>query len=253
MALTIEQHLTPYNFSDRPAGGRKIEYIVIHYFGSLGTAKAVANYFASAYRGASAHYCLDEGNTVYQCVLEEDVAWHCGTSGTYYHPDCRNSNSIGIKDRPKKLEPSTATDATKRDWYFTEEIIENLVEFTAALMRKYDIPPERVVRHYDVTHKWCPRPFMGDDINQFYGESGNAMWEKFKERIEEETQMRFNTMEQIEEKASYAQDTVRKLIAMGAIRGSGKVDANGDPADMDLSKDMLRVLVINDRAGVYGE
>ena len=253
MALTIEQHLTPYNFSDRPAGGRKIEYIVIHYFGSLGTAKAVANYFASAYRGASAHYCLDEGSTVYQCVLEEDVAWHCGTSGTYYHPDCRNSNSIGIEVRPYKLDPSTATDATKRDWYFTEEIIENLVEFTAALMRKYDIPPERVVRHYDVTHKWCPRPFMGDDINQFYGESGNTMWEKFKERIEEETQMRFNTMEQIEEKASYALPTVQKLVSLGYLQGGGKKDAEGNPADMDLSKDMLRVLVINDRAGVYGE
>ena len=32
-----------------------------------------------------------------------------------------------------------------------------------------------------------------------------------------------------------------------------KKDAEGNPADMDLSKDMLRVLVINDRAGVYGE
>lgn len=100
MGLTIEKLLTTYNFSDRPAGSRKIEYIVIHYYGSLGTAKAVANYFASAYRGASAHYCVDDGDTAYQCVEDEDVAWHCGTSGTYYHPSCRNSNSIGIEVRP---------------------------------------------------------------------------------------------------------------------------------------------------------
>lgn len=40
---------------------------------------------------------------------------------------------------------------------------------------------------------------------------------------------------------------------MGYLQGGGKKDAEGNPADMDLSKDMLRVLVINDRAGVYGE
>ena len=251
LGLTIEKLLTTYNFSDRPAGSREIEYIVIHYFGSLGTAKAVANYFANAYRGASAHYCVDDGDTAYQCVEDEDVAWHCGTSGTYYHPSCRNSNSIGIEVRPYKLDPSTASSASARDWYFTEQTVENLVELTVSLMRKHNIPSERVIRHYDVTHKWCPRPWMGDDINLYYGESGNAQWEKFKERIEEETQMRYNTMKEIEEGADYALPTVQKLVSLGYLQGSGKKDEDGYPADMNLSKDMLRILVINDRAGLY--
>lgn len=253
MALKIEKKLTPYNFSDRPAGSRKIEYIVIHYFGSLGTAEAVADYFAGAYRGASAHYCVDDGDTAYQCVEDEDVSWHCGTTGTYYHPYCRNSNSIGIEVRPYKLDPSTASNASARDWYFTERTVENLVELTIHLMRKYNIPPERVIRHYDVTHKWCPRPWMGDDTNLYYGESGNARWEAFKERIEEETQMRYNTMKEIAAGVSYALPTVQKLIALGHLQGGGKKDEDGYPADMDLSKDMLRMLVINDRAGLYGE
>ena len=47
------------------------------------------------------------------------------------------------------------------------------------------IPPENVVRHYDVTGKWCPRPFMGDDINEYYGTSGNEQWAKFKARLSE--------------------------------------------------------------------
>ena len=68
--LTVEKRIISRNFT-RAGAGRKIEYIVIHYFGSLGTAAAVANYFAGADRQASAHYCLDEGNIVYQCV--EDV------------------------------------------------------------------------------------------------------------------------------------------------------------------------------------
>lgn len=57
-------------------------------------------------------------------------------------------------------------------------------------------------------------------------------------------------MDEIKKEFPYAEDTVRKLIAMGAIRGSGKVDANGDPADMDLSRDMLRMMVFNDRAAL---
>ena len=49
-------------------------------------------------------------------------------------------------------------------------------------------------------------------------------------------------------------DTMRdKLVAMGYLTGSsGKVDDQGRPADLDLSRDMLRILVICDRAGVFG-
>lgn len=59
----------------------------------------------------------------------------------------------------------------------------NLVEFTRALMEKYNIPAENVVRHYDVTGKWCPRPWMGDDMNAYYGTSGNEQWARFKARL----------------------------------------------------------------------
>lgn len=182
MSLTVEKRIISRNFT-RGRSGNKVEYIVIHYFGSLGTAKAVANYFAGADRQASAHYCLDEGNVVYQCVEDTDTAWHCGTSGAYTHPKCRNRNSIGIEVRPYKLDPYTAASAMVRDWYFTPEVVDNLVKFTRYLMEKYGIPPENVVRHYDVTGKWCPRPFMGDDINEYYGTSGNEQWAKFKARL----------------------------------------------------------------------
>ena len=33
------------------------------------------------------------------------------------------------------------------------------------------------------TGKWCPRPWMGDDTNTYYGTSGNEQWKKFKERL----------------------------------------------------------------------
>ena len=70
-----------------------------------------------------------------------------------------------------------------RDWYFTDAIVDNLGAFTRSLMQKYGIPAENVVRHYDVTGKWCPRPWMGDDTNEYYGTSGNEQWAKFKARL----------------------------------------------------------------------
>lgn len=182
MNLIIKKKLTPFNFSDRN-NIRRIKYIVIHYFGSLGSAEAVATYFAKAYRGASAHYCLDEGPIVWQSVEDEDIAWHCGTSGSYFHAECRNTNSIGIEVRPYKIDEDRSNFAGDSDWYFTEEIINNLVTFTRYLMRKYNVPANCVIRHYDVTHKYCPRPFMGDDINIYHEVSGNTMWHQFKTQL----------------------------------------------------------------------
>ena len=75
------------------------KYIVIHYFGALGTAKGVSEYFKTPGIQASAHYALDEGDTIYRCVRDKDIAWHCGAN-KYKHPECRNSNSIGIEARP---------------------------------------------------------------------------------------------------------------------------------------------------------
>lgn len=122
-------------------------------------------------------------DSVYQCVEDNNIAWHCGTSGAYVHPRCRNENSIGIEVRPYKLDKSTARSAAPADWYFPPEIVDNLVVFTQMLMQKYNVPLENVVRHYDVTGKWCPRPWMGDDTNTYYGTSGNEQWKKFKERL----------------------------------------------------------------------
>ncbi|MBQ9459593.1 MAG: CHAP domain-containing protein [Oscillospiraceae bacterium] len=64
---------------------------------------------------------------------------------------------------------------------------------------------------------------------------------------------RYNTMREISDACPWAAETVAKLIEHNAIRGGGVRDEQGRPADMDLSRDMLRLLVINDRAGAHGE
>ena len=51
---------------------------------------------------------------------------------------------------------------------------------------------------------------------------------------------RYNTPEELPE---WAKQTVQKLVMRGALSGNGQ--------GLDLSLDMIRMLVINDRAGVY--
>ncbi|MBR4973071.1 MAG: N-acetylmuramoyl-L-alanine amidase [Clostridia bacterium] len=151
--------------------GRKssIKYIVIHYVGASGSALNNVQYYGdTANIGASAHYYVGhvkENGAVYQSVEDKDCAWHCGApNGVYYH-ECRNDSSIGIEICCHKDKNGT--------WYFDDVTIDKAVELTRFLMNKYGIAKENVIRHYDVTHKTCPAPFV---LN-------NAAWESFKERI----------------------------------------------------------------------
>ena len=59
-----------------------IDVLVIHTMESPekpDTAESVANWFSgSTAPQASAHYCID-GNSIVQCVHDDDVAWHAAT------------------------------------------------------------------------------------------------------------------------------------------------------------------------------
>lgn len=170
--ITINKLLTPYNFNDYNNVGR-IKYIVIHYVGALGGAKANCQYYASQYVGASAHYYVGFDGEYWQSVEDEDIAWHCGAS-SYVHPECRNSNSIGIEMCVRKKSHSTLN-ATDKDWYFEDATVKAAVKLTKMLMKKYNVPADHVIRHYDVTGKICPNPYV---YNLF-----ESTWDKFKMAI----------------------------------------------------------------------
>ena len=151
---------------------KKIEYIVIHYTANNGdTAKGNCNYFNSPNRNASAHYFVDE-NEIWQSVEDSDTAWHCGTNGKYYHSKCRNDNAIGIELCSER--------DSKGMYYFNQETINNAIELTKMLMKKYNIPIENVIRHYDVTRKVCPGPFVNN----------NVAWNNFKNSLKENDYMK---------------------------------------------------------------
>lgn len=156
-------------------GGRTIQYIVLHYTANNGdTARGNCNYFQGANRKASAHYFVDE-DAVWQSVRDQDTAWHCGggiqgAGGHAYFGKCTNSNSIGIEMCSDKLDG---------EYIITSQTAENAAELTRVLMKKYNVPEARVIRHYDVTGKDCPRPWVRD----------NAAWLRFKMKLKEDEEM----------------------------------------------------------------
>lgn len=128
-----------------------IKFIVLHYTGNDGDSdEANANYFANNVVKTSAHYFVDD-NSITQSVPDDRVAWHCGAK-TYFHADARNFNSIGVElcdnRRDGQIVPSQAT-------------IDRALELVRWLMQCYNVPQERVIRHWDVSHKLCPAFWCG--------------------------------------------------------------------------------------------
>ena len=149
--MQINKLLTKINY--RKGNGKTNKYLVIHFVGATGGAEANCKYFQSNYRGASAHYFVGHQGEIWQCVEDKDVAWHVGAN-SYKHPYCRNSNSIGIEMCCKK--------DSKGTWYFEDATVKATIELVKELMAKYKIPAANVIRHYDVTGKQCPEPYVRD-------------------------------------------------------------------------------------------
>lgn len=148
--------------------GNQIRYIVLHYTANNGdTAKNNADYFADANRRASAHYFVDE-REVWQSVRDTDAAWHCGGAiESVHHPlrgICTNRNSLGVE---------MCSDIVGGRYVITGQTVTRAVELVKMLMAKYSVPIDRVVRHYDVTGKACPEPWVRDE----------SQWAKFKARL----------------------------------------------------------------------
>lgn len=177
--MEIKTLLTKYNYT--PMQNKKNKFIVVHFVGAVSSAYNNAKYFQQKLEGikkASAHYFVDEKD-IYQVVKEKDAAWHCGA--TYYrHLTCRNSNSIGIE--------MCCFRNSKGEIDISETTVEKTVKLVKELMAKYNIPIENVIRHYDVTGKNCPAPFVKD----------NSRWINFINKVKGEVKGKYQAGQDVE-------------------------------------------------------
>lgn len=123
--------------------GCGVSKIVVHYTSTDASAHDNLLYFSRSDAHASAHYFVDRDGTLRQSVAEADTAWHAGDWGV-------NLRSMGIEV------VSAGED-------FTEEQVATLTSLVADLRARYGIGIDDVIRHYDVTGKLCPAPYVNAD------------------------------------------------------------------------------------------
>lgn len=191
---------------------RNIKYLAIHYTAGTtskaGTAKAMKSSWEKT-KNASADFGVDDRDLVqFNPNPPAFYCWAVGGSkkaGATLHGIATNRNTISIEicSSLKPFKPTT-TDKAKAEkqrktyintpnhdgWYFTEAALDNAVKLAKILMKKYNIPIERVVRHYDITGKLCPA-IIGWNNGYIYNTDGtrtnkknnSEKWLAFKARL----------------------------------------------------------------------
>ncbi|MDU5099952.1 MAG: N-acetylmuramoyl-L-alanine amidase [Peptoniphilus grossensis] len=151
----------PIRRNYRSRGKVGIKYLVIHDTGNPNRGAGALNhrnYVENNKRGASAHYFVDD-KVIVQYVGDSLSAGSVGDGKGKY--GITNANSLSI-------EMCINSDADYAKTY------KNTVELTKNLMKKFNIPIDRVVRHYDASRKSCPNHMRQNNWSK---------WWKFKEDI----------------------------------------------------------------------
>lgn len=242
--MIINKNISKFNHKKGQTS--RIKYIVIHYTGSKADAKQQTEYFAGGNRGASAHYFVGFNGDVWQSVEDANVAWHVG-SKTYKHPYCRNDNSIGIELCSKTNASVNIADA---NWYFEDPTIKSAIELTKELMAKYKIPVENVIRHYDVTGKCCPAPFVYNNKKH--------TWDEFKRAISVINTSNKNDMDNSKKIWDYLKSKGFNEFAVAGIMGN--LYAESGLRSTNLQNDFEKKLGLSDEdytkavdSGLYTE
>lgn len=131
--------------------------IVIHYVGNPATSAAAnRNYFAKVGTTVVSHFVVGLDGEVIQCL----PLWERSVASNH-----RNKDTVSIEvchpDDSGKFNPVT---------------YDSVVRLTAWLCEIGDLPVDKVIRHYDVSGKECPRYYVRNE----------AAWEQFLSDVETE-------------------------------------------------------------------
>ncbi|QDW73745.1 N-acetylmuramoyl-L-alanine amidase [Lachnospiraceae bacterium KGMB03038] len=140
--LTVNPYSRPGTETDRITG------IVIHYTANPGaTAMENRNYFEglkdSHTTRTSSNFIVGLDGEIVQCVPTWEVA---------YASNDRNHDTVSIE--------CCHPDESGK---FNEATYRSMVQLSAWLCLKFDLGPEDVIRHYDVTGKNCPKYFVENE------------------------------------------------------------------------------------------
>ncbi|TWL89058.1 peptidoglycan recognition protein family protein [Bacillus licheniformis] len=134
-----------------------VKGIVMHWTATPGaSALNERNYFNGTCiadkRYASAHYFVDRKEAQH-IIPENEVAYHAHDKNRCYvsflKPNA-NTKSISVEM------------CVEKDGRIHSETVQNAAELVADLCKRYGLSTNKIVRHYDVTGKNCPAPWVSD-------------------------------------------------------------------------------------------
>ena len=168
MAVWQEKFISPNKFSRPQIKLTGVKKLVIHWTANYGaTAENHYNYFKNLKdRYASAHIFVDKTEAL--CIIPlNEVAYHAN-DGSYRGVSALKPNanylSIGVEL------------CVEKDGTFHKDTIARAVKVFAELCKKYKLDSDDIVRHYDITHKNCPAPWV----------SNSKAFEDFKKKVKAE-------------------------------------------------------------------
>lgn len=224
-------HHRGYRISD-------IDRITIHCTVGQCTAEALGYWFQLA-EIHSANYGVDRDGRIL-CAVDEDRISICSSS---YANDMR---AVTIEVASDNTHPYAVRPAA----------MDSLIKLVVDVCRRNGrsrvvwIPDKFRALAYDQTedemlltvHRWftstlCPGEYLMERMEWI-----STVCTELLTKEDPDMEKRFQTVTDCPE---WARPTVRKLMASGSLRGN--------ELGLDLTQDMLRLLVINDREGLYGK
>jgi len=212
----------PISSSKRPGIKINPSYITIHSTGNeKSTAQNERDWLTNPVndRSASWHIAVDDTEAIEAIPLDE-MAYHAGD-----RVGNRESISIEIIESGDR-----------------EETLANAAKLTAMLLYERDWGIDRLRRHYDWSGKICPRILSYDNWKgwDIFLKDVN---EELKE-LKKEGELIVNRYDYIDDIPEYGKETIKNLVSMGYLKGD-------EEGKLNLSEDMLRIFVVNNRAGLY--
>ena len=206
--------------------GMVADFFVIHNTSNDASAKNEVAYMKRNDAQTGFHFAIDDVE-VRQVIPIDRNAWHAGDGAKGEG----NRKGIGIEICYSK---SGGERFEKAEEKAAEFVAEKLIEFGWGI--------DRVKKHQDFSGKYCPHRTI------------DMGWERFLRKVELYMDLlhRVEVLEKSTEKVynytmeipDWGRPTIQKLLDKGLYKGESENNLN-------LPENLLRILVINDRAGLY--
>lgn len=158
---------------------RDIKYIVLHFTAGANSKKGSANTCRNVWlkREASADFAVDD-ETILQINpdLKNYYCWSVGDGKGAY--GITNTNSVSI-EMCSTLQAGTSPNVPNHSgWSISQKVLDKTADLVRYLMKEFNIPKERVVRHYDASRKSCPGVLGWNDGTIYDAKTGKKTTQK---------------------------------------------------------------------------